>query len=229
MKMIVDNLPFPVILYSMLFICQYYTTEATYLRKESIPEDAKSVILNQDLDLMDFEKAINEPEYSYDEPYDYGDPEKRNSKRQIMQKPEARDRLKDFPKKLPADFYKYRNFLRDLEKNKKSEHLISRSWSAGGMPFNVLYTPNSHQQKILRSIPEKVLISPVNVFPPIGEPMALSAPPPPPPNYDIVQEEINKKEIQKLWPRSSQRPSNRRRYSIIPQLFVSYGWGPTGK
>lgn len=82
----------------------------------------------------------------------------------------------------------------------KKNIFVSRGWGAGGMPFSVLYlSPHSSKAPLY------------------SEPMFRAAPLSAP----KLREEMEIEQPPKL--------KSRRQYSVIPQLFVSYGWGPMGK
>lgn len=97
---------------------------------------------------------------------------------------------------------------RTAKKQSKKDVFVSRGWGAGGMPFSVLYMNPSYSSKAPSTIENSY------------KSMALSAP---------------RKHQQKSMPqvRTSMhsRPKNINKiaHSVIPQLFVSYGWGPLGK
>lgn len=117
----------------------------------------------------------------------------------------------------------------------KKKDILTRSWGAGGMPFSVLY---------MNPKPPKSLRSPI-----IAEP--LRSPPPhsinsaaiiqPIPEHSFVHQLQDEDEIDIRRGGGIQAQAltgtggavgplpTRRQYSIIPQLFVSYGWGPLGK
>ncbi|XP_075225910.1 uncharacterized protein LOC142327032 [Lycorma delicatula] len=122
----------------------------------------------------------------------------------------------------------------------KKEMFVSRGWGAGGMPFNVLYMKNPKPVKSLRTAQSGI----------IAEPLRSQLP------HQLQQDYINnpseqlpsiitsQREVTPQSSNSNQSPNNnnpkgrgtntmyvpsRRHYSIIPQLFVSYGWGPIGK
>lgn len=88
----------------------------------------------------------------------------------------------------------------------KKDVFMSRGWGAGGMPFSVLYMHPQQQH------------SPQVTQRPIASPQALAL---------TGQEEDA--DYRQMALRNSHSPASRRHYSIIPQLFVSYGWGPIGK
>ncbi|XP_047119500.1 uncharacterized protein LOC124802641 [Schistocerca piceifrons] len=113
----------------------------------------------------------------------------------------------------------------------KRDVFVSRGWGAGGMPFSVLY------------LPAPVL--------PAGEPQPQSEQPVSQaltfPNG--AEEEDDETDIPEIAEQDAglpqtaayramelrnarellQQPLSRKHYSVIPQLFVSYGWGPLGK
>lgn len=130
----------------------------------------------------------------------------------------------------------------------KREMFVSRGWGAGGMPFNVLYMKNPKSNKSLRSS------SPIIAEPLRSQPISqaqqqfISHGP----NEYMNSSRSSTGEItsqnqltasstmnnignQNTNNHSKGRSANsmlvpsRRHYSIIPQLFVSYGWGPIGK
>ncbi|XP_076245103.1 uncharacterized protein LOC143185750 [Calliopsis andreniformis] len=87
----------------------------------------------------------------------------------------------------------------------KKDVLMSRSWSAGGMPFSVLYMSPHGSRGSHSGAQQEVERATESSPPPVGHH-----------NYRIA-----------LRNGGSSQP--RRQYSIIPQLFISYGWGPFGK
>ncbi|XP_006609460.1 uncharacterized protein LOC102676358 [Apis dorsata] len=85
----------------------------------------------------------------------------------------------------------------------KKDVVMSRSWSAGGMPFSVLYMKShgsrgNHASTVQQQEQGKIEIT---------TPATMHS------NSRIAV----------------RNGSTRRQYSIIPQLFISYGWGPFGK
>ncbi|KZC04602.1 hypothetical protein WN55_00677 [Dufourea novaeangliae] len=89
----------------------------------------------------------------------------------------------------------------------KKDVLMSRSWGAGGMPFSVLYmSPHGIRGKQASTAQQQE----------ISKTSATSTSSAAHPNYRIA-----------LRNGASTQP--RRQYSMIPQLFISYGWGPFGK
>ncbi|XP_039283826.1 uncharacterized protein LOC111043258 [Nilaparvata lugens] len=114
----------------------------------------------------------------------------------------------------------------------KREMFVSRGWGAGGMPFNVLYM-NSKSSKLGSSGSSQPRTAAI-----LAEPLRS------PSSADINDEYP----VETSYPggaagnsprytgrtknksqSSSGSASFRKHYSIIPQLFVSYGWGPIGK
>lgn len=93
-----------------------------------------------------------------------------------------------------------------IRSESKKDVWVSRSWSAGGMPYNILYM-SPHSSKA----PMEERYKPVQ------------APRP--------KEHNRPKALPLVSVRNSMgnvRSNMRKAYSI-PQLFVSYGWGPLGK
>ncbi|XP_012146073.2 uncharacterized protein LOC105663198 isoform X1 [Megachile rotundata] len=96
---------------------------------------------------------------------------------------------------------------RNGNKFSKKDALMPRGWSAGGMPFSVLYMnpygphgnhANTEQQHE------------------IGKTVETSTP-------SLAQSNS------RIAIRNGNPSLPRRQYSIIPQLFISYGWGSFGK
>ncbi|CAK9824144.1 hypothetical protein ANTRET_LOCUS2359 [Anthophora retusa] len=88
----------------------------------------------------------------------------------------------------------------------KKDVFMSRSWGAGGMPFSVLYmNPHSPRGNHASTAHQQELGKTENPISSITHANSRIA----------------------LRNGSSTQP--RRQYSIIPQLFISYGWGPFGK
>lgn len=87
----------------------------------------------------------------------------------------------------------------------KKDGVMSRNWSAGGMPFSILYM-NPHNPRGNHASTQEQEVGRIhNPTPPVTSPSNRIA----------------------LRNRNSMPP--RRQYSIIPQLFISYGWNPFGK
>lgn len=86
----------------------------------------------------------------------------------------------------------------------KKDVFMSRGWGAGGMPFSVLYMNGLRSSKAptTERVVEKI----------------EKAPKP--------QREKNVPQLRNLARQKSMKNAS---YSVIPQLFVSYGWGPHGK
>lgn len=88
----------------------------------------------------------------------------------------------------------------------KKDMFVSRSWSAGGMPFSVLYmNPHGPRGNHAGTTQQEG-----------RKPTESLAPPSVHPNYRIAL-------------RNGTPGQPRRQYSTIPQLFISYGWGSFGK
>lgn len=121
----------------------------------------------------------------------------------------------------------------------KREMFTSQGWGAGGMPFNVLYMKSRKPTK-----PR------LQTLQPIAEPLRAQPPaelmPQPQKQYQNPNGSMNLGEdapqtsasggmlVGRNRPKSQSSSSSlfvpsRRHYSIIPQLFVSYGWGSVGK
>lgn len=105
--------------------------------------------------------------------------------------------------------------LKDTDNNKiqetnkrtktfKKDVFVSRGWGAGGMPFSVLYMNPSHSSKapVVETFHTKDTVEEV-------KPLPKSVP--------QVRNSMRQKSIHRIS------------HSVIPQLFVSYGWGPHGK
>ncbi|XP_063981995.1 uncharacterized protein LOC135165020 [Diachasmimorpha longicaudata] len=91
----------------------------------------------------------------------------------------------------------------------KKDIFVSRTLGAGGMPFSVLYM-NRHGTRLSHpSTSDNRRTSNSSLK------KSTVAPPTP------------KQQNTRVAPRNGSSPP--RRYSIIPQLFISYGWGPFGK
>ncbi|XP_017764269.1 PREDICTED: uncharacterized protein LOC108553754 [Eufriesea mexicana] len=88
----------------------------------------------------------------------------------------------------------------------KKDVVMSRSWGAGGMPFSVLYMNLHGSRGNQASTAQQQEVGKAE----------SSTPPIMLPNPRIVL-------------RNGSSTQTRRQYSIIPQLFISYGWGPFGK
>lgn len=93
-------------------------------------------------------------------------------------------------------------------KTVKKNVFISRGWGAGGMPFNVLYLNPSHSSKAPITDSNK----PSQVAAAVAE----------------VKPEQHKT-VPQVRNSMRQKSIHRISHSVIPQLFVSYGWGPHGK
>ncbi|KAK2583286.1 hypothetical protein KPH14_009291 [Odynerus spinipes] len=94
----------------------------------------------------------------------------------------------------------------------KKDSFLSRGWGAGGMPFSVLYmTPHgsrlNHATNTATGTGHQQEVGKTNENP---------VPPLTQPNYRVAV-------------RNSAAMQSRRQYPIIPQFFISYGWGALGK
>lgn len=127
-------------------------------------------------------------------------------KRDIATLP-LRDIRTNYFRKLSENNYKY--------KTEKEKQFFSKGWGAGGMPFNVLYTPNKQQQKILKSnkkILESLMRNEVTTNKSLKLPEVLN----------FVLDE--RKSVEKISGKTYKKPLSRKYFSYIPQMFVSYGW-----
>jgi len=104
----------------------------------------------------------------------------------------------------------------------KKDVFMSRSWGPGGLPFSVLYMnphaarTNNHPNNGMIEVVPPTKITPDSTAGRSFEAPLPTANPTKHPNYRVA-----------LRNGASGQP--RRQYSIIPQLFISYGWGPLGK
>ncbi|KAF7381065.1 hypothetical protein HZH68_015940 [Vespula germanica] len=94
----------------------------------------------------------------------------------------------------------------------KKDSFLSHGWGAGGMPFSVLYmTPHgsrlNHAASTATGTSHQQEVGKANENP--TAPLAQ-------PNYRVAV-------------RNGPSMQSRRQYPIIPQLFISYGWGTLGK
>ncbi|CAH1371051.1 hypothetical protein MTP99_012537 [Tenebrio molitor] len=86
----------------------------------------------------------------------------------------------------------------------KKDIFISRGWGAGGMPFSVLYmNPTFSSSKAPATVETNF------------RPQTAS--------------KSQRKSLPQVRTSMRQKSLNRSPHSVIPQLFVSYGWGPLGK
>lgn len=88
----------------------------------------------------------------------------------------------------------------------KKDMFVSRGWGAGGMPFNVLYMNPVYSSKA------PIYDMPIS--------LALTG---------IEPEDHNTHHPQTRMNRPRHKVSGSKPRFVIPQLFVSYGWGPQGK
>lgn len=96
----------------------------------------------------------------------------------------------------------------------KKNIFLSRGWGAGGMPFNVLYMKPASRSTVVRA---EQMVTPASLtgFPTTSQ-----------------HQQINIQNALSHAPKTGNRRGGRkirRQYSVIPQLFVSYGWGQLGK
>ncbi|XP_043472268.1 uncharacterized protein LOC122504960 [Leptopilina heterotoma] len=99
----------------------------------------------------------------------------------------------------------------------KKDVFMSRGWGAGGLPFSVLYM-NAHNSRNNH---------PTNINSVDSSSLALKSPTQMQSNAENLPA-VGKNILQNYRVALRNKPSNqtRRQYSIIPQLFISYGWGP---
>lgn len=93
-----------------------------------------------------------------------------------------------------------------VTKETKKDLFVSRGWGAGGMPFSVLYMNPLYSSKAPATVETSYKASP------------LTASREGPKSLPQVRTSIMKNKFRNSLPRS-----------VIPQLFVSYGWGPLGQ
>lgn len=88
----------------------------------------------------------------------------------------------------------------------KKDVFVSRDWGAGGMPFSVLYmNPRSNHAVTATSTSQRQESGMTTETSFLEHPNS------------------------RIAPRNGQSAQPRRQYWTIPQLFISYGWGPFGK
>ncbi|XP_034934906.1 uncharacterized protein [Chelonus insularis] len=102
--------------------------------------------------------------------------------------------------------------IRQIDSNRlvKKDSFVSRNWGAGGLPFSVLYMNPHGSRSNQPTDPTKQADT--------KRPMAGVEPSVPPKNTNT-----------RLTTRNGINVQQRRQYSIIPQLFISYGWSSLGK
>ncbi|RZF44516.1 hypothetical protein LSTR_LSTR002289 [Laodelphax striatellus] len=113
----------------------------------------------------------------------------------------------------------------------KREMFVSRGWGAGGMPFNVLYM-NSKSSKLGSNAGTQPRTAAILAEPLRSTDITDEYPIETPYTGEPEQRTRNSPRYTgrtKNKSQSASGPSFRKHYSIIPQLFVSYGWGPIGK
>lgn len=101
-----------------------------------------------------------------------------------------------------APHHQERNLQRTWAKpGAKKDMFISRGWGAGGMPFSVLYMNSSFSASKAPALETSVKSQ-----------------------QNLPKRPQNHKTLPQLQKSKSKSP-----HSVIPQLFLSYGWGPMGK
>jgi hypothetical protein len=116
---------------------------------------------------------------------------------------------------LPIPEHNAGDELEPIQEEKKNI-FTSRGWGAGGMPFNILYM---HQQQHMKPASRsevagaQQLVAPLHGFPTTSQ------------QYRQV---AVRNALSSAGGPGAPTPT-RRQYSTIPQLYISYGWGPQGK
>jgi hypothetical protein len=114
------------------------------------------------------------------------------------------------------------NELEPIQEVKKNI-FTSRGWGAGGMPYNILYM---HPQQHVKPPSRHEVAAAQQLVAPLNGPTASQ-------QYRQVaaRNALNRAITAGSSGRGPTRAPvpTRRQYSIIPQLYVSYGWGPQGK
>ncbi|XP_016838145.1 uncharacterized protein LOC107980717 [Nasonia vitripennis] len=101
----------------------------------------------------------------------------------------------------------------------KKDVFMSRGWGAGGMPFSVLYmSPRANHPPPSGSSQADAGKSSGDQGRRSGSESSPSA-----------AAQTNNQSNYRVALRNGNLGQPRRHYSIIPQLFISYGWGPSGK
>ncbi|KAJ3659083.1 hypothetical protein Zmor_010791 [Zophobas morio] len=99
---------------------------------------------------------------------------------------------------------KHSEMKRFSNRETKKDIFISRGWGAGGMPFSVLYmNPTFSSSKAPATVETNI------------RPQTAS--------------KSQRKSLPQVRTSMRQKSLSRTPHSVIPQLFVSYGWGPLGK
>lgn len=88
----------------------------------------------------------------------------------------------------------------------KKDMFISRGWGAGGMPFSVLYMNSSFSSSKAPALEASVKQQ-----------------------QTVPKKPQNNKTFPQIRKSARQKTKTRSPNSVIPQLFLSYGWGPMGK
>ncbi|XP_054263881.1 uncharacterized protein LOC128987169 [Macrosteles quadrilineatus] len=109
---------------------------------------------------------------------------------------------------------------------KRTKTSYRTGWTMSGMPFSVLYMNPKPHMSVRSPISESLRSLPPNYE-------NIEAPPPISDNQvDQDIPDIQAEALQARFTLDHPSPTilpTRKQYSIIPQLFVSYGWGPLGK
>ncbi|XP_014204653.1 uncharacterized protein LOC106636679 [Copidosoma floridanum] len=119
---------------------------------------------------------------------------------------------------LPANPADYVSSMRGRSRTRhsKKDTFMSRGWGAGGMPFSVLSMKPRANNHSSSSTPTQGETSKNGES--VSKNGAGDSPALAPPTTG-----------RSGLSNSSNSGQPRRHYSIIPQLFISYGWGPSGK
>lgn len=105
--------------------------------------------------------------------------------------------------------------LEPIQEEKKNI-FTSRGWGAGGMPFNILYMHQQQQTK------------PPSRFEVAGAQQLVASAQ----SFPTASQQYRQVAVRNAMGGGAGTVApapTRRQYSIIPQLYVSYGWGPQGK
>ncbi|KAL7294152.1 hypothetical protein TKK_0012176 [Trichogramma kaykai] len=145
-----------------------------------------------------------------------------------------------------ARAHRERHAVRPAGSYTKKDVFMSRGWgAAGGMPFSVLYmTPRAnHGPNAGGSSPSSsdlAIKASARTSSVIGEPLVAASisraeqRSPATSNQRLAVRDGQARQLQQQQQQQhqaydQQSQQSRRHYSIIPQLFISYGWGPSGK
>ncbi|XP_051174413.1 uncharacterized protein LOC127290070 [Leptopilina boulardi] len=120
----------------------------------------------------------------------------------------------------------------------KKDVFMSRGWGAGGLPFSVLYmnahnsrnnnNNNNNHASNINSLESSPLSSSSSSSSSLSSSSLLKSATQLRNTAEIIPSGVGKNILQNYRVQLRNKPSNqtRRQYSIIPQLFISYGWGP---